>query len=1085
MRQTHTHLWLIIFFMINLVSFSQNNNSLSDLEKIIPKTPEASALAKFIDIPPGNYTGSTSVTVPIYTINSIGLSIPISIDYHASGITVGQVSSRAGLGWVVNVGNISLSKQIVGYEDKNYIPEYNVTGFNPDPSNVSDNDYATALNATGATRAGVKIELIRDTQPDIFSFSINGVSGKFVKDSQGVNHMIPYNNIKISGTSEFPYILTNTAGIQYKFKVDNIQLTVGGSGSQYNGETNFRIAEIENLYGEKIVFNYRNVNYQYMINRVHTENIDVEQSEFCNNVYGLNRNVLNYANNTDGILTEIIFPNGKVIFKYSDEKPTPEKREDIVNDVYCYGIQVKNSSQTLIKNFQLNQSYFVSSGYNPDPYSPEYMYVLEPMRKALYYRLKLNSIQELLSNTKYTFEYDEEHLMPNRFSFDTDYWGFYNGANNACDLPRTLYNNRFYGEANKQHSLTYGKTLTLKKVTFPTGGNQIIEYENDDFYTNITEEYTPNQFEINTLNGDSFSQNYPFILTGNVDQRIEFVSNPNVLTFAPEGSLPQEGETYIYGVILDQNFNEIKRMYLNSEVKVEIPHNQTCYLKLIKVGTDPIEGSLKLKWYTNNTITAPTNKKVGTLRVKKITLNPVGGKTISRTFEYKNPATNFSSGINHGDQLIPYVRTRQMGSGRENGLNCTLTCDVWTLSSNSGIDLNSVNGKSIGYDFVSEVYNDEINNANNYYTLSEFSNNGDYTDPYVLYSPIVPRGSNSFARGLLLKKKHFDKFNTLKKLEINQFEMDYYFNQFSSDNYSLTSLINALKIDWVNYCRVTSSLLSFDWFYFDWKAYEIPSAWIKQTKKETTDYFSTGNVTTTEDYFYNSNHTHTFPIKVTTTTSNTIPSERIFKYPPDYSSGDPIVDELIARNIIETPLNTKTAKNDTKLSEQTTVYDKSTGTSNLLLPRYIYANKGLAIIDITLDKKITYDKYDNKGNLQQYTPESGTAVSIIWGYNQTLPIAKIENATNAQIAAALGIANLNTLDETNLTAINNLRTSTDVNLQKAMITTYTHIPLIGISTITDPKGDKITYTYDAANRLQNEKDKNDNILSENEYHYKN
>jgi YD repeat-containing protein len=53
-----------------------------------------------------------------------------------------------------------------------------------------------------------------------------------------------------------------------------------------------------------------------------------------------------------------------------------------------------------------------------------------------------------------------------------------------------------------------------------------------------------------------------------------------------------------------------------------------------------------------------------------------------------------------------------------------------------------------------------------------------------------------------------------------------------------------------------------------------------------------------------------------------------------------------------------------------------------------------------------------------------------------------------------------------------------------MITTYTHIPLIGVSTITDPKGDKITYTYDAANRLQNVKDKNDNILSENEYHYK-
>jgi hypothetical protein len=133
MRQKHTQLWLIIFFMINFLSFSQNNNSISDLEKIIPKTPEASALSKFIDIAPGNYTGSTSVTVPIYTINSMGISLPISIDYHASGITVGQVSSRSGLGWIINVGNISLSKQIIGTEDLNNIPEYNVIGFNPDP----------------------------------------------------------------------------------------------------------------------------------------------------------------------------------------------------------------------------------------------------------------------------------------------------------------------------------------------------------------------------------------------------------------------------------------------------------------------------------------------------------------------------------------------------------------------------------------------------------------------------------------------------------------------------------------------------------------------------------------------------------------------------------------------------------------------------------------------------------------------------------------------------------------------------------------------------------------------------------------
>jgi YD repeat-containing protein len=69
-------------------------------------------------------------------------------------------------------------------------------------------------------------------------------------------------------------------------------------------------------------------------------------------------------------------------------------------------------------------------------------------------------------------------------------------------------------------------------------------------------------------------------------------------------------------------------------------------------------------------------------------------------------------------------------------------------------------------------------------------------------------------------------------------------------------------------------------------------------------------------------------------------------------------------------------------------------------------------------------------------------------------------------------------------ALNALRTSTDANLQKAMITTYTYNPLIGISTVTDPKGDTQTYHYDEFNRLQFVKDSEDNILSENAYHYR-
>jgi uncharacterized protein RhaS with RHS repeats len=107
-----------------------------------------------------------------------------------------------------------------------------------------------------------------------------------------------------------------------------------------------------------------------------------------------------------------------------------------------------------------------------------------------------------------------------------------------------------------------------------------------------------------------------------------------------------------------------------------------------------------------------------------------------------------------------------------------------------------------------------------------------------------------------------------------------------------------------------------------------------------------------------------------------------------------------------------------------------------------------------------------------------------------LPVAKLENIAYANIPASL-ITNIQTVTNSPtsteaqvLEALNALYTSTDVNLQNAMITTFTYKPLVGVSTITDPKRDKITYIYDSFYRLKEVRDKNNNILSENEYHYR-
>src|ERR1700683_2467612 len=72
----------------------------------IPPSPNAAALMKFSDVPVSPYTGTADITVPIYTIQARGITVPISVSYHTGGINLEEEASWVGLGWAMNAGGM-------------------------------------------------------------------------------------------------------------------------------------------------------------------------------------------------------------------------------------------------------------------------------------------------------------------------------------------------------------------------------------------------------------------------------------------------------------------------------------------------------------------------------------------------------------------------------------------------------------------------------------------------------------------------------------------------------------------------------------------------------------------------------------------------------------------------------------------------------------------------------------------------------------------------------------------------------------------------------------------------------------------
>ncbi len=141
----------------------------------------------------------------------------------------------------------------------------------------------------------------------------------------------------------------------------------------------------------------------------------------------------------------------------------------------------------------------------------------------------------------------------------------------------------------------------------------------------------------------------------------------------------------------------------------------------------------------------------------------------------------------------------------------------------------------------------------------------------------------------------------------------------------------------------------------------------------------------------------------------------------------------------------------------------------------------------SLEERTRLEIYDSRSNLLQARTANGTPISYLWSYNFQYVVAKIEGATHSEAVSALASAgysyngNFQSASETSIrTAMDSVRNT----LTQATITSYTYTPLIGVTSVTDPRGYTVYYDYDTQHRLEQVRDQDGNILSKNEYNYR-
>lgn len=510
----------VLLFCSTPVVKSQTDTYALTPEKLLPQfstlTPEAASLGKYASYNVSEYSGSPNIKIPLFTISSGDVSIPVELYYDASGIKVDQDATFVGLGWNLSYGGM-ISHIVCGEDDfkestqtfPGYFKKY--FGDKPIPNDRPCQyfiQYSDKMSFVGYRERDemALCDPVPDSKPfylhydmsrgcftpDIFQVSFCGHHLSFIIDKRdeskiviisddGRKYKVEYETDDIYPRYPSVFRIIDDKGITYQFQ----------AFQEYSNKDTYYLTQVygaDSISGKSsIKFEYETHYYKPGKSRPDLKTInskgkylggdypnDSALTYQMSSLLGDQNHYTSLSGEREGC--DKVYPH-RITTALETIEFDLQDREDHIGGKAISKITVKSKDDEILHQVNLTYDYFHEQ-------SSSSFYTNK--------RLKLTTVS--INSKKYQLSYETSPL-PTFMSTSQDYWGYYNGENNGnnlCGTPKFILDGNsvvtvdHLGEANRYASEELCKVGMLKRITYPTGGYTDFEYEvnrfNDKYY---------------------------------------------------------------------------------------------------------------------------------------------------------------------------------------------------------------------------------------------------------------------------------------------------------------------------------------------------------------------------------------------------------------------------------------------------------------------------------------------------------------------------------------------------------------------------------------------------------------------------